>query len=314
MNLIKAETSRLLARRVTWIALALALAGCALALLGNWSGIQPISEQTKAQIAHDYEQYRQDWEQHKEDFCGTDEACLNAPMSIDQYGPRALTFNQSVNNMASAASYFSFLAALVLGASLLAAEFATGSITNLLSFVPNRTAVLRAKLLVTAAASAVLGAVIIALAVGGATVEYLVAQGVTNTIGAEEAMQLAGRGIALAVIGGVLGCTLAVVLRHTAAVVGVVLGYAFFQGLLGAFIRLIKAPALLAYLPENNLSVILSGQYTIQYYPDQVVATSEPIRPIEIALTWQHGLVYWGALLGGLVLTAWYLFKRRDVA
>ncbi|WP_448629044.1 hypothetical protein [Cellulomonas soli] len=113
------------------------------------------------------------------------------------------------------------MAALAMGVSFVAAEFATGSMSTWLTFVPRRGRVVASK-----TAGAAVGAVPVVVAaqvtvLAGGTLAFL-ARGMPSgdrTLWSALAV-VAGRQLVLAVLAAVVGAALAFALRHAAAVTG----------------------------------------------------------------------------------------------
>lgn len=313
-NLIKAEFSRLLARRVMWIGVVIAVVGCLFALIANLWSIQPPGEEQQAQLTKQYESYVQLWETDKTRFCDpTDAQCLAAPMTLEQWTRTSVTFNSSISNLVTASSLIAFFVTLIVAASALGGEFATGSISNQLSFVPNRNKVYVAKGLVTMAVSTALTTLLIGATVTLGWLSYLVVNGAALTVGAEGSFAAAARGILVGLFGGLVGFTLAALVRHTAVVVTISLGYAFFHTSVDMFVHLFNAPWLYRVVPHTNLFAILSGEVRYSYWPDAGPTGVQP-EPTIVFLTWADGIIYWASLLALLGGLSWYVFQKRSLS
>ena len=315
INLIKAETSRLLARRVLWVGLLAALAGCAIMLIGNYWSISPPPEQEVAQLRSAFDDYLADWKRDPASVCHPeDQACHTTKPTFETWaGTFRQGFGESMSSLASSAATISFLVMLIISASLLGAEFATGSISNQLSFVPNRTKVYTAKGLVTSVAGVLVSALLLAICLTVGWLSYLGVHGAEKAVGAEAAFQGAARGLSLGLFGALLGFTLTALLTRTAAVIGIVLGYTFFQGMTYLFVHLFNAPWLHRVAPETNLQAIVNGRTVAHYLPDPTPDSPYP-APVEIVITAGDGLIYWGALSAMLIALSWYVFGRRSLS
>lgn len=310
INLIKAETSRLLARRVLWIGILVALGGCAIMLVGNYWSISPLPEQETAQLRSTFDDYLADWKRDPASVCHPeDQACHTTEPTFETWsGIVRQGFGESMLSLASSAATISFLAMLIISASLLGAEFATGAISNQLSFVPNRTRVYTAKGVVSAAAGVVVSMLLLGLSLLVGWLSYLGVHGAEKTVGAEAAFLGAARGLLLGLFGALLGFTLTALLTRTAAVIGIVLGYTFFQGVTSLFVHLFKAPWLYRIAPEINLKAITGGTFSSYYFP-----ASESSTPTEIIVTAGEGLIYWAVLSAMLIAVSWFVFGRRSL-
>lgn len=311
MNLLRAEGMRTLARRLTWVALVITMLASCLALWTMWEAARPVSEADKAANVAMYENAMRDWEAHKTEMCAGNEECLKQTRpQLEQYGRQPVPASVVVSSMAAAGGYFGFFLAMIVAASLMAAEFMTGSLSNYLTFVPNRLKVFASKFAATVVTSLALGAVVMAFLVGGGVaLSVLAGATLTGETGISEGLRMGARGLALPVIGGLLGMLLATILRHTAAAIGVVLGYSFFSGIFTGAIMTLKLDWVVLLLPESNLAAIINGRYV---WYSWLMGQDEVQRQVIVHWTW--ATAYWVVLLGLLTVVAAWLFKRRDVS
>ena len=97
--------------------------------------------------------------------------------------------------------------------------------------------------------------------------------------------------------------------RHTAAAIGVLLGYLvlwFIRN--GPLSQLAWAQRLAPWTPEGNLSAVVGDGSTYEVLVDeQTYEFAE--RQISLA----HGIGYWVAVVGVLVVVTGLVFRRRDV-
>lgn len=207
---------------------------------------------------------------------------------------------------------FAFLALLLMG-SYVGAEFTTGAMGNWLTFQPRRVRVALSKLIAAILGSAVIAAVGIALInLGARAVATLNRPGSNLELPdppalAQSVPELILRCIAFAVFAGVLGAALGLLLRHTAAIIGAVLGWAvvvegiavsnFFQGRLHP----------LALLPNANAFINKGSTYFAES------CTAGSCQYAERTLSYTHGWVYLLAVGVGAALVAVLVFRRRDV-
>ena len=121
--------------------------------------------------------------------------------------------------------YLVALATFMIAGSFIGAEFSSGSISNWLSFVPRRIPVFVSKLFTITVFSALFSAVCGALTLGAAVVLAGVHDVPLEEIGKLTA--LAARGLIPAVALAAVGFCVGLLARHTAAAIGVLLGYLF---------------------------------------------------------------------------------------
>jgi ABC-2 type transport system permease protein len=179
----------------------------------------------------------------------------------------------------------------LLGASLVGAEWHTGSMTTLLTWEPRRLRVLVVKLLVAALAGAVFAIVL------GSLFALLLAAGahgpregwIGHTAGA------LARISAVTALAAVLGGSLATIGRSTAASMGV--GFAYIA-VIESLIRGYR-PSFARYLLVDNIVTWIAGH-------DPGFGLSRPLTLSGAATV----LVSYGV---GLALLAWLSFRERDV-
>jgi ABC-2 type transport system permease protein len=205
------------------------------------------------------------------------------------------------------------LGAFVLGAGSVGAEFTTGSMSTWLTFQPRRVRVALSKLVAAALGGAVLAGLSLAAIVGGARMIAVVNRpdaGLDLTAIApytESIPQLLARVLAVAVLGAVVGASVAFVVRHTAAAVGALLGYAVLVEVIAveAFLQGRVRP----WTVSHNVSAFVERGTT--YFaeactPDACVYGEHP-------LSYTHGWVYLLVLGVASVVVALVVFRRRDV-
>jgi ABC-2 type transport system permease protein len=203
--------------------------------------------------------------------------------------------------------------ALMLGASFVGAEFSSGSMGTWLTFVPRRLRVAGSKLFAAAVGGLVLGALGLLLTTLGARMVAVVNRpGSDLQLPPAPALDeplpvLALRVVVLALGAGVVGAALGLMLRHTAAVVGLVLGYAvviegivvqsFFQGRLQPWSVL------------KNIEAFVDRGAT--YYLE--TCTPQGCDTVPQTITYTHGWVLLTCAAVLVVALALAVFRRRDV-
>jgi ABC-2 type transport system permease protein len=321
-RLLLAELSRLKSRRLSLIAVIavlLALGGLQFAV---YYSVKPLSTTELAQNKAYYEQAKQDYESNKADYqagekeCvaqgGTEQQCSQEPKPED-YAQRTPTpFGQITDIIVSVSVFLTGLAILFVGASFIGAEYSSGALANWLSFIPERGKVFASKLLALVLASAVVSALASALTIGLAVVMTKAAGAVVS--GVHNVVELAGRGVLVAIICAVLGFGLAMVTRHTIAAAGTVLGYLFVSFVLSAVAGAVPAlQALKSWLPEYNILAFLRHGYTYYSYVNVVTAQGSDYNEVAHKITFAHSAGYWSVIVVVVVAVAFAVFRRRDV-
>lgn len=203
-------------------------------------------------------------------------------------------------DIVSGTSVLLILGALLIGASLVGAEWHAGTMTTLLTWEPRRLRVLAAKAI---SAAAVTFLVSIALLVVLSIVLWLVAltRGVSEGLGGGFLQTLAGgvlRASAAASAASLIGLSIAMLGRNTAAAVGV--GFAYL-GVIEGLIRGLR-PAWQPWLLGDNVAVFVGGE------PTQLGAEHGVLRTLTMAAVVVS--VYAIALLTAAALA----FRARDVS
>jgi ABC-type transport system involved in multi-copper enzyme maturation permease subunit len=208
----------------------------------------------------------------------------------------ALADEPGGNGIVASTSAVLFVVGLLVGASLVGAEYRFGTVTTLLTWEPRRARVLLAKVLaviVVVAAGYLLLEALLALAL----VPVAVTRGTMAGADAAFARGVAGeilRGAAIA--GGLagLGACLATLGRNTSAALG---GLFVYLVVVEAILRA-QRPSWIPWFLIENLAVVLTG----------TSATSDRITRSTVA----SGLLLAAYLAAAVALTA-TLFARRDV-
>ncbi|CAN7353644.1 hypothetical protein LJR027_001902 [Terrabacter sp. LjRoot27] len=203
--------------------------------------------------------------------------------------------------------------ALLLGASFVGAEFSTGSMGLWLTFQPRRLRVAASKLTAAAVGGAVVAVLGLVLTNLGARMVAVV-----NRPGSdlqlpqapplEEPLALLGlRIVALAVGAGVVGAALGLLLRHTAAIIGTVLGFAV----------VVEGIAMQAFLQGRlqQWSVLKNIEAVVERGTTYVAESCGPTSCdyTERTLTYTHGWVFLLVVALAIVLVGVASFRRRDV-
>jgi len=195
--------------------------------------------------------------------------------------------------------------------SFVAAEFATGSMGSWLTFEPRRTRVYASKL-----AAAGLGVVVPAilaavLVVGGAWAIFRM-WGTLGDVTGELWSDLAvgGLRLTLTAIGvAVLGAAVAMVVRSTAAAIGLLLGYVIVvEGIIGSAVDALKP-----WLLTLKVEAVLQGESA--YWVDDCTtdASGTMCDTIEKTVSLTNGAVSLVVLLAVVVTVGLVTFRRRDV-
>lgn len=319
-RLILAELNRLRGRRLTWVTGVLLLLALAALQLTVYPSVRPLSQSEVTQSRMDYEQAKREYDQNPSQNQAAEQECIDAgqPPELcspeptpEQFLPRQpFSFAEIANILATAGVYFVGLALGLVAASFIGAEYATGAIANWLTFVPNRTKVLTAKLAAVLVFSAVVGAVALAATVGTTALVSNLAG--ASTSGLDKIVSLAARGVAMVVVFALLGFAVALLTRHTAGAVGALVGGLVVSFVLSILVEFVTGLGWLkALLPQNQLRAFLEYGYT---FPRAGEAFSEGDTPAPLqTISFADSVAYWAILVGVALVLSYVVFRRRDV-
>jgi len=325
-RLARVELRRLFSRRLVVLAMVGALAVTGLLLAGVWQSSRPMSAEATAQARTEYERALADWEENGEEYraqCLAEEereaeaTGQDVDYGCDQMEPQEEWFFLTASplqdslpgTVGSAATLLVFLAFLV-GATFTAAEVSTGSLSSWLTFEPRRLRVYASKLV--AAALGVLPAAVVVL---GATVAG--AWAVAETFGLADGMTarhwsatgtMALRVLALTALFALVGAALGFLLRHTAAALGVVVGYVVVVELM-----------LMNYLTELQPWLVVKNvegwiNRGATYFVNECTTdvTGTVCEYTERSLTFGGSAAYLLVLTGVVVIAGALVLRRRD--
>lgn len=330
MSLLRAELERFRSRAVLWLVAGLLLLSAVGYVILAWDRSAPPSEAELAAAHAAYEETVTVWERSAEreaELCEELKADPSADPEVLELacaGPAApelvhflpvqAGFADVVPGSLAGMTIPLVVAALAMGVSFVAAEFATGSMSTWLTFVPRRGRVVASK--TTAAAVGVVPVLLAAQAavLAGAVVVFLL-RGLTPGDAAlwSDLAVLAGRQLVLAVLAAVAGAALAFAVRHAAAVTGLLVWW---------FVAVeVTLPVVLPRF--RSATLVLQAQAWIDGAATYSVDTCGPDpadATLQVCDTAVHTV---GAVQGGFVLLAvvaalvalgYAVFRRRDVA
>lgn len=321
MNLFRAELSRLLARRFSHIMLIVLVAvfGVTVATVlssthrpdaGTWAA----ADDTAASQRNSLVQWQANCERAKNselaEAAAFPEDCRTRdPNEIksEDFLWGVFVFTHEIRGLTVfLAVYLSFFG-FVLAASFVGAELSSGGITNLLLWRPQRSAVLGAKLAAVLTCVTGFAAGFTVLYVG---TFYLIASG-AGWVGEmpaafwSELLTMCLRGVALSVAAAACAFALATLARHTAAALGIVVGY-FLIWEAGARIvfEIVGALPYDPYFLSTYLSAFVNGD--VEYWSGYDGSG-------DLVITQLSGGLVVAGLTAALITAAFANFRRRDL-
>lgn len=328
MNLVRAEISRLAARRFVQLMVVLLIGAFAITVATTVaSSHQPTAaEVSQAEQMAEREQRRA--ERWRADCLAAQHP--DAPRSLnDQYPPDCeirgwavhkedflsgvFVFEREIRGLTYFLAAFLALFGFLVGASYIGADLNSGGMTNLLLWRPKRMTVLGVKLGTLLGSMLVLSVAATALYVGAF---YWVAKltGFPGDLDAEFWRWLgltSARSTGLALGASALGFAIATLGRHTAAALGVIAGYVVVWEV-GARIvmEVVEAARPEQWMLSTYLGAWMVGR--IGLWDRQACRFGDCDG--SYTLTWVHASVVLAVVVGGLVVGAFANFRRRDLA
>lgn len=235
MRLLHAELRRGLRRRATIGALLFLLLVTGFMIFGEHQHANEFGSDARAQATASFNAAHADWvrnhvQQEKDCRSATPadapaSVCEVAEPKLSDFLPFGGTISSMVGDVRAGLQTLLLFGTFLLGASLVCAEFSSGSLSTWLTFVPRRVPVYVSKV----AAAGVLGLIVavIASAVLGVGL-WLIAANVGLSVSSaqrSEFIATLGRASLLGLYGGMVGAAMGFVVRHTAAALGVAIGY-----------------------------------------------------------------------------------------
>jgi ABC-2 type transport system permease protein len=330
IRLTKVELRRLFSRRLTVIALLGALAVISLMLFGSYQQAKPLSGTELAQQRVYFDQSVKDWDangaqmmkdclaQQPPPVQGAPQAATGADCSQMKpnwatWGKPQAKFATTMPSILTAGSYLLAGVGFLIGTGFLAAEFSSGSMANWLTFEPRRLRVYVSKL-----SAAGLGLIPVAVALLGlltAGVWLIVGQlgttaGTTTKIWGDLG-EMGARSIALTVSAAVVGAAIGVLLRHTAAVIGIAMAYlVLVEAVFGQALQSAQP-----WLLRLNFQSWLS--HGTKYFSEVCKTDAQggySCQGVEKVLTFGHSTTYLGIMVVLIIGLAAVVFRRRDVS
>jgi ABC-2 type transport system permease protein len=325
IRLTGVELRRLTSRRLTIIGVAAVLIITAFLLFATWREARPMSAAEQQQNQVYFQEAQKDWQLHGEQYQKDCEASYASapdpkpalkdfcpgPPTIEQFGKPKTVFSELMPDLLQGSSYLLVFIAFLIGASFVGAEFSSGAIGNWLTFEPRRMRVYASKLVGAGIGLAPVAVVITGILVLGTylIIDHLgITTGTTGKVWGNLA-ETSGRIVLLTAVGAALGGVVGLLLRHTAAAIGVVMAYiVIVEGVFGGFLTKLQ-PWLIRL---NFDAFVLHGT---SYYVDECTGAggSYTCNSVEKHLSFEHGAWYLSIAAIALILLGALVFRRRDV-
>lgn len=326
MRLLRVELRRLFSRQLVVLTMVGTLAVSLLVLWGVWESSQPMPESELASAEEMYQQELEYWKEHGEADraqCLEDEAAEAERTGEEvDWGCESMTgperewyiytappLQESLPFTLTAMSTLVLFASGLIGATFTAAELSTGSMSTWLSFEPRRLRVFASKMVAAALGVVPAAALVVAVVAAGA---WLIANHFDLAAGMKsghwgDAAWMALRILGLAALGALVGGALGFLLRHTAAVLGLVVVAFIVEQMLRGLV-----PRIAPWAPSVNVEGWVGHGTT--YYLEECTTDAAGMMCdyTEHALSFGHSAVYLLVLTAAVVALAAAAFRTRD--
>jgi ABC-2 type transport system permease protein len=328
MRLTRVELRRLFSRRLTTIALLGALVITGFLLFGSYQMAIPLSGAEMTSQRASFDQASKDWAANGQQQVESCLASLPESQRKDpkfaapcnqmepkwaNWGKPVAKFTEMVPAVLSGGALLLAFVGFLISAGFVAAEFSTGSMANWLTFEPRRLRVYASKLGAPALGLIPVTVALLGLLTAGTWVivdHFASTAGTTAKVWGALA-QTGGRAVALAVAAALAGAAMGMLLRHTAAVLGVAVGYLILvEGIFGQALQSAQP-----WLLRLNFTAWL--QHGTTYFVNSCKTDAQgnyACEGVEKVLSFAHSSAYLGILVGLLLCLAAVVFQRRDVS
>lgn len=321
-RLLGVELTRVRSRRLVWLLLLLGYGITLLAVGATVYDSRPLGapELARAEALAEREAQRPyvqrdlaRCERNPERFGGSDFDCAELRPTADWFLQRQqLDLAEVAPEILVPTTVLFAVLALLIGATTIGADWAAGSLSTHLVFEPRRTRVYVSRVLAVAAWSALAAAVALLVVLG--TLAVFAATWGTYDVSGAFAERLGWqvlRGLLGVAAAGMAGFAIAMGARHTAATLGIVVGYF----LVGELLLRSLWPSAEKLLLSNHVAAWLLGRHQAFIFDE---SRCGPMGGGDCSITFNFGQATAGWYLAGLtavaLLGAWALFNRRDVA
>jgi ABC-2 type transport system permease protein len=327
-RLTKVELRRLFSRRLTSIVVLGALVITGLLLFAAFQQAKPLTGAELANQQASFAQAQKEWaatgdQQVAECVKGQAEAqktepkadfrCSQMEPTWAMWGKPQVKFADLMHSNLLSGSYVLAAVGFLVGAGFVSAEFSSGSIGSWLTFQPRRTRVYGSKLAAAGLGMFPIAVALLGILTAGVWVivgHYASTAGTTAKVWGDLGL-IGSRAVALTLAAALAGAASGFLLRHTAAVIGIAMGYlVLVEAVFGQALRT-SQPWLLKLNVDSWL------QHGATYYVDVCKTDAQGnygCQSVEKILSFGHSSAYLGVLVVLIVALAALVFRRRDVS
>ncbi|MEO6998637.1 MAG: ABC transporter permease subunit, partial [Terracoccus sp.] len=298
MRLLRVEIQRYFSRRLTKLTALAVLALVALILLGVQQDAYNSVPSRRDQIAQDQvQQCESAQQQARAGDPGADFHC--AGITNEAISPPIASFAAAAADRSANLALLFGAAGFFIGAAFFAGEFATGSMGTWLTFEPRRRRVYASKLAAAALGSVLLTAVWMAALLVGI---YLVLRlnGLSTDLTGAERTDLVWMVVRVLVVcagAAAGGAVLGTLLRHTAAALGVMLGYAILVEAVLAQLITSVVPEPQPWLVYSNFQAFVQNGWSYLFNPCVGAGGGGSCEPAQHTISLGHSSIYLAVLV-----------------
>ena len=328
MRLLAVEVRRLRARSLLLALVLVAVGVIGLVVAAAWSSARPLTAEQLEEAQRQYQFALEDWEENgeqmiadcreqeerEEEISGQDVdfGCdaMTAPQE-EWFIPQSTELAETFPMLLSGTAMLVVLVALLLGTTSTAAEMSSGSMSTWLTFVPQRLRVLFSKIGAAVVVAVPVAVVLLAVLVAGLYVVHAM-QGALGDLDGDVWADVAWTCLRVTVLSAVIagvGAALGVLLRHTAAVIGAVVGWVLVvESILAGLV-----PTLSPFLVRTGVAGVV-GNGTAYYVTDcEVTSQGTMCESTEVLVTFGQSALLIGVVTALVVGVTALVFRRRDV-
>jgi len=320
MRLFRVEVQRYFSRRLTKLTALAVLALVGLMLLGVQQDAYNSVPSRRDQIVQDQVRQCEAAQQGaRAGDPGADFRCgdITREAIRPSIRPSITSFAAAVMDRSATLALLFGAAGFFVGAAFFAGEFATGSMGTWLTFEPRRCRVYASKIAAAALGGVLLTAVWLATLLAGI---YMILRlnGLSTDITGANGTDLVWMLVRILVIcagAGAGGAALGTLLRHTAAALGVMLGYAILVEVVLAQLITTVVPEPQPWLVYSNFKAFVQNGWTYLFNPCAGAAGGgSSCQSGQHTISLGHSSIFFAVLVGVIVLLGAWVFQRRDVA
>lgn len=307
--LLKAELLRLASRRLLVLLLVCMAALAAFGAAVNADDARPVTAQDQRNARESFKYDKMQWQEECGDpATASVELCEGryVPSDVESYLREPSGFGDYAESVISLGSLLALLAAAVLAAALVGAEFSSGNIGTQLLFTPRRIPLLLAKVTAATVGGVLISVAYLGMALAFCALMFLSLRGAHDMSAGVDLPLALGRMVVLAFLVTVMSGALTMATGSTLITSGVFAVVLIGSTTLANTVH--GGSAVQAFLPSNIFWTMIDGEYDI--YGWTTTPDDWGIAQV-LHYDWALGYSVIGTALIVVVAALW--FRRRDI-